>query len=143
MKKVFTVLSFILASTAFGQSPGAIVYVKSNPDGFAPAVAAAILKKGTPVQVVTNPKDAGYEVSYSLLSKKGNRGAQVAAGVLVGAWWIGRASVTVSFVVTDLQTGAVVYSYTVHKAGGGSSQFQRAAEAFAKHWKHWIEHKGK
>jgi hypothetical protein len=119
------------------------VYVKPNPDGFASTITAALLKKGTPVQVVTDPKFAQYEVDYSLFRKKGNRGAQVAAGVLAGAWWVGRASDTVSFTVADLTSRTVVYSYTVHKAGNGSRQFQSSAEAFAKHWKHWVEHKGK
>ena len=110
---------------------------------FGPAIAAAVLKKGTPVTIVTDKKMAAYEIDYTLDSQKGNKGAQVAAGVLAGAWWVGRASDTASFQVTDLKTSAVVYSYTVHKAGEGQKQFQSSAEAFAKHWKNWINHTGK
>ncbi|MGH9404599.1 MAG: hypothetical protein ACRD3D_02045 [Terriglobia bacterium] len=145
MRKFIAVFAFFVASAsvAFPQTQGAKVYINPGPDGFASAVAAALLKKGTPVEVMTSPTAAQYEVSYSLLSKQGNRGAQVAAGVLAGAWWVGRASVTVSFTVADLTSNQIVYSYTVHKAANGSKQFQSAAEAFAKHWSHWIEHTGK
>jgi len=146
-KTIFSVIAFLIFSLpAYSQTPGSKVYIAPAPQGtadFGPAITAAVLKKGTPVTIVTDKKLADYEIDYTLESKKGNRGAQVAAIALTGAWWVGRASASASFQVTDLKTSAVIYSYTVHKAGGSQSQFQSAAEAFAKHWKNWINHKGK
>lgn len=148
MNKTITavIVFMILCLPALAQTPGSKVYIAPPPQGtqdFGPAITAAVLKKGTPVTIVTDKKIADYEVDYVLTSKKGSRGAQVAAGVLAGAWWVGRASASASFQVTDLKNSTVVYSYTVHKTGTGQHQFQSAAEAFAKHWKNWINHKGK
>jgi hypothetical protein len=149
MKKqpiLFAIAFLALYVPVHAQTAGSKVYVAPALQGaqdFGPAIAAAVLKKGTPVTIVTDKKMAAYEIDYTLDSQKGNKGAQVAAGVLAGAWWVGRASDTASFQVTDLKTSAVVYSYTVHKAGEGQKQFQSSAEAFAKHWKNWINHTGK
>ena len=147
MKKAVVTIAFLIAwLPAYSQTPGSKVYVAPAPQGtqdFGPAIAAAVLKKGTPVTIVTDKQLANYEIDYTLDAQKGNKGAQVAAGVLAGAWWVGRASASASFQVTDLKTSAVIYSYTVHKAGEGQKEFQSSAEAFAKHWKNWINHTGK
>ncbi|MGB6876218.1 MAG: hypothetical protein WBD87_09310 [Candidatus Acidiferrales bacterium] len=146
-RTVLSLIAFlILYLPAHAQTPGSKVYIALPPQGtedFGPAITAAVIKKETPVTIVTDKKAADYEIDYVLTSKNGNKGAQVAAGVLAGAWWIGEASASASFQITDLKTSTVVYSYTVHKAGEGQHQFQSAAEAFAKHWKNWIDHKGK
>ncbi|MGB7562298.1 MAG: hypothetical protein WBL99_12580 [Candidatus Acidiferrales bacterium] len=111
---------------------------------FGPAIAAASLKKNVPITIVTDKKIADYEIDYSSTSKKGNAYAQVAGAALVpGGWAIGRGSTSASFQVKDLRTSSVIYSYTVHKAGNDQHDFQSAAEAFAKHWKNWINHTGK
>jgi len=148
MKKLIlsAIAVLMLSLPAYSQTNGSKVYIAPAPQGtedFGPAIAAAVLKKGTPVTIVTDKEAADYEIDYTLDAQKGNKGAQVAAGVLAGAWWVGRASDTASFQVTDLKTSAVVYSYTVHKAGEGQREFQSSAEAFAKHWKNWINHTGK
>lgn len=148
MKRMILVIValLVLYLPTKGQTTGAKVYIAPPPQGtqdFGPAIAAAVVKKGTPVTIVTDKKAADYEVDYVLTSKNGNKGAQVAAGLLAGAWWVGEASASASFQVQDLKTSTVVYSYTVHKAGEGQHQFQSTAEAFAKHWKNWIEHTGK
>lgn len=134
MKKLFIAVALLTASAAFARSPGANVYIKPNQDGFAPTIIAAFFKKHAPVEVVTNPKLAQYEVDYSLI-----RGKTILAGPYYD---VGKVGLTVSFTVTDRSSGTVIYSYTVHKAGYGSSQFQAAAEAFAKHWKYWTQHRG-
>lgn len=147
MKKLIAATAFLmLYLPTYAQTPGSKVYIAPPPQGtedFGPAITAAVLKKGTPVTVVTDKQLADYEINYTLDAQKGNKGAQVAAGVLAGAWWVGRASDTASFQVRDLKTSAVIYSYTVHKAGEGQKEFQSSAEAFAKHWKNWINHTGK
>lgn len=147
MKRILAITAFlVLYLPAQAQTAGSKVYIAPPPQDtqdFGPAITAAVLKKGTPVTIVTDKKIADYEIDYVLTSKNGNKGAQVAAGVLAGAWWVGRASASASFQVTNLKSSTVVYSYTVHKAGEGQKQFQSAAEAFAKHWKNWINHTGK
>lgn len=143
----------LFVSAAYGQAPQvmsdgttapAMVYVAAPAQGqpdLGPAIAAAVQKKGVPVTMVTDEKAAGYEIDYTLTSQKGNPGAQVAAGVLAGAWWVGRGSTSASFQVVDLSNSAVVFSYTVHKAGNNQKDFQSAVEAFAKHWKSAITKK--
>jgi hypothetical protein len=127
-----------------GTTAPATVYVAAPAQGqpdLGPAIAAAVQKKDVPVTIVTDQKAAGYEIDYTLTSQKGNPGAQVAAGVLAGAWWVGRGSTSASFQVVDLSNSAVVFSYTVHKAGNNQKDFQSAVEAFAKHWKSYITKK--
>lgn len=97
---------------------------------------AAVLKKHTPVTFTTEKQSASYIANLDAQSQKGS----AARAIFLGAANSGARS-NLSLTVSDVKTGAVVFSYTCQKNGEGGS-FQSAAECLAKHWDHFIA-KGK
>lgn len=97
---------------------------------------AAVLKKHTPVTFTTEKTSASYIANLDAQSQKGS----AARAIFLGAANSGARS-NLSLTISDVKTGAVVFSYTCQKNGEGGS-FQSAAECLAKHWDHFIT-KGK
>jgi hypothetical protein len=130
----FVVLGLAAACVA-QQEAKAFVWIDPA-DGHASYLQAAVQKKHTPVEFVTDKSKADYIASLTEESQKGS----VARAVFLGVANSGARS-ELSLSVSDAKTSAVVFSYTCQKSGEGGS-FQSAAECLAKHWSDYIK-KGK
>ena len=100
-------------------------------DGFDTFISAAIFKKQTPLVVVTDRSKADFEMSGVSESDK----AGWAKMLFIGSQ---QTNEQASMKVTNLQSGAVVYAYSVNKMNSYKGK-QSAAEACAKHLKEKIE----
>jgi hypothetical protein len=119
-----------IADAQEAQRPG--IYIEAEPN-FQTSLAAAIIKKHVPVQIVTDKSKADYVLKASGVNAHTESGASQFARCLlaycVGA--DGSSSVSVQLVKSD----AVVWAYQVRKANGGPAGIQSLAEAIAKHLK--------
>jgi|SRR6185437_9523200 len=115
------------------QESKALVWIDPA-DGHATYLQAAVQKKHTPVEFVTDKDKAQYIASLTEESQKGS----VARAVFLGVANSGARS-ELSLSVSDAKTSAVVFSYTCQKSGEAGS-FQSAAECLAKHWTNYIKH---
>lgn len=135
---VVVLLSWMsLAQTSSPAAPsgkihaGSRIFVAPMVDGFDTFVSAAIFKKQVPLTIVTDRTKADYEISGISESEK----AGWAKMLFLGSQ---QTAEQASVKVTDIQSGAVVYAYSVNK-GNSYKGKQSAAEACAKHLKEKIE----
>jgi hypothetical protein len=110
---------------------GARVYLAPM-DGFETYLAAAIMKKGVPVSVVTRKESAQFAIT-------GNSEAVKTGWVKTLVTGGARSEARGSIMVTNMRTGVVVYAYAAEEEDAGR---QSIAESCAKHLKKRIE-KGK
>jgi len=96
-------------------------------NGFENDLRAAISNKRVPVELVGNRDQADYEIKGSSESQK----ASTAKKVIMWDW---HSNEQASINVTDLKTGAIVYSYSVNKPSSAHGK-RSTAEACAKHLK--------
>jgi hypothetical protein len=97
-----------------------------RPVDFSAALIAGLNKKKVPVVVVMDPEKADYVIRHTSSSKEDSTGMKVTK------LFFGRSDFTKfegSIMVVNKESTAVVFSYNVKK-----SNFQSAAEAFAKHF---------
>lgn len=131
------VLTLLVAALAGAQEPET-VFITPTPDNFEVYLAAAIVKKGVPVTVVTKPELATYVLTASQVDVQkqsaGSKFARCLFAYCAGIADSGSTSVQVT------KADAVVWSYSVNK-GRGQKNRQSLAEAVAKHFK--SEHFGK
>ena len=130
------VLLMMVAALAFSQAgptpaakipKGAKVFVAPMPDGFDAYVRAAIEKKKVPVEVVEDKSKAQFEITGTSDTQKASTAKKVLA-------WDWRSTEEASIKVANLQTGEVVYAYSVHLQSSNHGK-QSSAESCAKHMK--------
>jgi hypothetical protein len=100
---------------------------KAKQIDFGSAIAAALVKKKTPVSVVTDKTKSQWTIKTVSSQKEDSTGTKVAK------MFFGGSSFTQfegTIQVIDNTSTAVLYAYNVKKGN-----FQSAAEAFAKHFK--------
>ena len=95
---------------------------------FSSALAAALMKKEVPVLVVTDPGKAQWTIRSVSSQREDSTGTKVAK--LAFGFGGGFTHFEGSIQVIDNENSAILYAYNVKK-----SNFQSAAEAFAKHFK--------
>ena len=148
MKKVFLLLAITMLSVpaVIGQSPTLpLVFIDAEETGdagnskerataqvdFGKAIAAAILKKKTPVTVVTDREKAQWIIE-STSSQRTYRVGDVILSTTT------RTEFEAAFTVVDVESTVVVYGYNVKRPS-----FQSAAEAFAENFRKHLEPKKK
>jgi len=97
---------------------------------FGIAIAAALRKKQVPVTVVTDVEKADYIIKQTSSASEDSTGTKIAKLALFGGLSGGFHHFEGSMSVVHKESTAVVFSYNVKK-----SNFQSAADSFAKHLK--------
>ena len=97
---------------------------------FGTALTAAILKKALPVTIVTEKSKAQWTVQSMSSQKEDSTGTKVTKILAFGAFAGSFTQFEGTIQVVDNESTAVLYAYNIKK-----SNFQSAAEAFAKHFK--------
>lgn len=139
MKPIFLGL-MLLASTAFGAelprvyiAPSETVDASNSRDkakhvDFGASLAAALLKKGVQVVVVTDPSKSQWTIKSVSSQREDSTGTKVAK--LAFGSFGGFTKFEGAIQVIDNESSAVLFAYNVKKGN-----FQSAADAFAKHFK--------
>ena len=102
---------------------------KAKQIDFGSAIAAALVKKQVPVEVVTDRGKAQWTVKTVSAQKEDSTGTKVAK-LAFGFGGSGFTKFEGAIQVIDNESSGVLYAYNVKKGN-----FQSAAEAFAKHFK--------
>jgi hypothetical protein len=140
-RAVVSVLVLLLASVAFTAQAedtksaktsekipkGAKVYIAPISDGFDTYLKTALSDKKVPVQVVDSREKADYQIDGVSDTQK----ASTAKKVIMGNW---HSREEASIRVSNIQSGEVVWSYSVHKEASAHGK-RSTAEACAKHLK--------
>lgn len=113
--------------------PGARVFVHPMSDAFDSYFKAALTKKKVPVVVVDTREAADLEIKGTSETQK----ASAAKKIFMGSW---HSDEQASISVTSVQSGQVVFAYSVNKKNSAHGK-QSSAEACAKHLKEAIEKK--
>lgn len=129
------------SSPKMNRSTGSAPAAPSNPkvyiepaNGFEKALAAGLVKKQVPVEVVSKKADAEYILTATVMRHTTSTGGKIARGLF--AYGIGmNGSETVSAELVN-RDQSVVWAYTVKK--GSSRADQSCAEAVAKHLKSFM-----
>ena len=101
---------------------------------FGTALSAAITKKEVPVLMVTDPAKSEWTIKSASSQKEDSTGTKVAKIALLGAFSGDFTKFEGTIQVIDNKSSAVLFAYNVKKGN-----FQSAAEAFAKHFKGYLE----
>lgn len=126
-----TSASQVLSSAAL--RPGAKVFLNTMPDDFHNHLKAAFTKKRVPLVVVAMKEDAEFEIKGSSESQK----AGAAKKIFMGSW---HSDEQASISVSSLQSGEVVFAYSVNKKNSAYGK-RTTAESCAKHLKEALEKK--
>jgi hypothetical protein len=136
MRKIAVLVLLSVASLSFAQTKPT-VYLEPQ-QGFETYVAAAIQKKGVPVDVVTDKSRATYVLrSAAVEIKSESTGGKIARCMF--AYCIGiedKGNVSVQLI--DTNSSKMLWAYSVNKQKGGSKNQQSMAEAIAKHFKEFL-----
>jgi hypothetical protein len=103
---------------------------KAKQVDFGSALAAAIVKKKVPVTVVTDKSKSKWTIQSVSAQKEDSTGTKAMKILAFGAFAGSFTQFSGTIQVVDNESSAVIYAYNVKK-----SNFQSAAEAFAKHFK--------
>jgi urate oxidase len=103
---------------------------KSKQVDFGSALSAALVKKNIPVTVVTDKGKANWTIQSVSSQKEDSTGTKVTKIIAFGAFAGSFTKFEGTIRVVDNETSAVLFAYNIKK-----SNFQSAAEAFAKHFK--------
>lgn len=124
---------FVTASLSAQSEP--TMFIKAS-TGFSTALAAAIIKKKVPIEVVTDPARADYILQATEVdSKAESTGSKFARCMFADCIGInGYSSVAVE--LRRAKDTAVVWAYQVRKGNSGPLGIQSLSEAIAKHLKH-------
>jgi hypothetical protein len=135
MKKIAVLLVIFAASLSFAQRP--TVYIEPQ-QGFETYIAAAIAKKGVPVDVVTEKSRAIYVLrSAAVEVKSESTGGKIARCLFAYCAGIeDKGNVSVQLI--EVGSTKMVWAYSVNKQKGGSKNQQSMAEAIAKHFKEFL-----
>ena len=110
---------------------GARVFIAPMEDGFADYLKAALTSKKVPLTVVNDKSQAQFEITGHSETEK----ASVAKKAIMLNW---HSNEQASIQVTNVETSAVVFAYSVNKNSSAHGK-QSTAEACAKHLKDKIE----
>jgi hypothetical protein len=137
MKKTVIVLAAFVASLSFAQVSRPTVYIEPQ-QGFETYIAAAIEKKGVPVDVVTDKTKAIYILrSAPVEVKSESTGGKIARCLFAYCAGIeDKGNVSVQLI--EVGSTKMVWAYSVNKQKGGSKNEQSMAEAIAKHFKEFL-----
>ena len=141
MKRILAALMLIASTAAAADRP--LVYIsasetldasnsrdKAKHVDFGSSIAAALLKKGVPVTVVTDASKSQWTIRSVSSQREDSTGTKIAKLAFSGAFSGGFTKFEGSIQVIDNETSGVLFAYSVKKGN-----FQSAAEAFAKHFK--------
>lgn len=130
-------LALFVASLSFAQAPRPTVYLEPQ-QGFETYIAAAIAKKGVPVDVVTDRAKAIYILrSAPVEVKSESTGGKIARCLFAYCAGIeDKGNVSVQLI--EAGSTKMVWAYSVNKQRGGSKNQQSMAEAIAKHFKEFL-----
>ena len=136
MKKLSVALALFVSSIAFAQSRPT-VYLEPQ-QGFETYIAAAIAKKGVPVDVVTDKAKATYVLrSAPVEVKSESTGGKIARCLFASCAGIeDKGNVSVQLI--EVNSTKMIWAYSVNKQRGGSKNEQSMAEAIAKHFKEFL-----
>jgi hypothetical protein len=136
MKKLAIALALFVSSMAIAQSRPT-VYLEPQ-QGFETYIAAAITKKGVPVDVVTDKARATYVLrSAPIEVKSESTGGKIARCLFAYCAGIeDKGNVSVQLI--EVGSTKMVWAYSVNKQRGGSKNEQSMAEAVAKHFKEFL-----
>jgi len=137
MKKIAVLLVLFVASLSFTQTSRPTVYLEPQ-QGFETYLAAAISKKGVPVDVVTDKNKAIYILrSAPVEVKSESTGGKIARCLFAYCAGIeDKGNVSVQLI--EASSTKMVWAYSVNKQRGGSKNQQSMAEAVAKHFKEFL-----
>ncbi len=139
MKKVGLLLVFAASLSCFGQAARPTVYIEPQ-QGFETYLAAAISKKGVPVDVVIDQTRANYVLKAAPVEiKTESTGGKIARCLFAYCAGIeDKGNVSVQLI--DTSSTRILWAYSVNKQKGGSKNSQSMAEAVAKHLKEFVDH---
>lgn len=139
MKRAALLVIFAASLSCFGQQAQPTVYIEPQ-QGFETYLAAAISKKGVPVDVVTDQTKATYVLKAAPVEiKTESTGGKIARCLFAYCAGIeDKGNVSVQLIATS--STKVMWAYSVNKQKGGSKNSQSMAEAVAKHLKEFVEH---
>jgi hypothetical protein len=141
--RIFVAALFVIALLGWPQAsaqavppskvipPHAKVYVASMPDGFDEYLKAALEKKQVPVEIVADKDKADFLITGASETQK----ASTAKKVIMWDW---RSNEQASIQISSVQSGEVVFAYSVNKVSSAHGK-KSSAEACAKHIKDKIE----
>jgi hypothetical protein len=139
MRKTGLLLLLFVASLSFAQMPRPTVFIETQ-QGFETYIAAAMAKKGVPVDVVTDQTKATYILKSTPVDiQKESTGGKVARCLFAYCAGIEDKG-TVSVQLIDTSSSKELWAYSVNKQRGGKNT-QSMAEAVAKHFKEFLEKK--
>jgi len=137
MKKSAASLILLVASFSFCQGAKPAVYLEPQ-QGFETYIAAAIAKKGVPVDVVAEKSKATYILrSAPVEVKSESTGGKIARCLFAYCAGIEDKS-NVSVQLIEAGSAKMVWAYSVNKQRGGGKNEQAMAEAIAKHFKEFL-----
>ena len=110
---------------------GSKVFVHPMPDGFDVYFKAALARKKVPLVVVGMRDEAELEIKGTSETQK----AGAAKKIFMGSW---QSDEQASISVTNVQSGEIVYAYSVNKKNSAHGK-RTSAESCAKHLKEAIE----
>jgi hypothetical protein len=137
MQKIAVLLVLFVATLSFTQTSRPTVYLEPQ-QGFETYLAAAISKKGVPVDVVTDKNKAIYILrSAPVEVKSESTGGKIARCMFAYCAGIeDKGNVSVQLI--EASSTKMVWAYSVNKQRGGSKNQQSMAEAVAKHFKEFL-----
>lgn len=137
MKKIAFLLTVFAASLSFAQTSRPTVFLEPQ-QGFETYVAAAIAKKGVPVDVVTDVSRAVYILKSAPVEVKSeSTGGKIARCLFAYCAGIeDKGNVSVQLI--EASSSKMLWAYSVNKQRGGSKNEQSMAEAVAKHFKEFL-----
>ena len=140
MKKTTLMLVLFVGSLSFAQMPRPTVYLEPQ-QGFETYLAAAIAKKGVPIDVVTDQTKATYLLKSAPVEVKSeSTGGKIARCLFAYCAGIeDKGNVSVQLI--EASSTKMLWAYSVNKQRGGSKNQQSMAEAIAKHFKGFLEKK--
>jgi hypothetical protein len=140
MKKFGSLFVLMFSSLlCFAQLPRPTVYIEPQ-QGFETYLAAAIAKKGAPVDVVTDAAKATYVLKSSSVDiQKESTGGKVVRCLFAYCAGIEDKG-TVSVQLVEVSSSKELWAYSVNKQRGGKNE-QAMAEAVAKHFKEFLSRK--
>lgn len=136
MKNTAVLFALFVSSLSVAQSRPT-VYLEPQ-QGFETYIAAAIQKKGVPVDVVTEKANAVYILrSAPVEVKSESTGGKIARCLFAYCAGIeDKGNVSVQLI--EVASTKMIWAYSVNKQRGGSKNQQSMAEAIAKHFKEFL-----
>jgi hypothetical protein len=139
MKKAGLLLLLFGATLSFAQLSHPTVYIEPQ-QGFETYLAAAMTKKGVPVDVVTDATKANYILKSAPVDiQKESTGGKIARCLFAYCAGIEDKG-TVSVQLIETSSSKELWAYSVNKQRGGKNT-QAMAEAVAKHFKEFLNKK--